>query len=80
MDNFNYIDTPLIINIYRSAKPKAVSAYKVNWYCILSLCDNIYYLDGYLQVSYYCCWSESSQTCTFSFYTVGQKTTQKTQK
>ena len=30
MDNFNYIDIPLMINIYRSAKLKALSAYKVN--------------------------------------------------
>ena len=31
--------------------------------------DNIYYLDDYVQVAYYCCWNQSSQTCTFSFYT-----------
>ena len=30
MDIFNYIDIPLMINIYRSAKPEAVSAYKEN--------------------------------------------------
>ena len=72
MDNFNYIYIPLMINIYPPAKPKAVSAYKVNWYCFLALCDNIYYLDDYLQIAYYCCWSESLQTCTFSFYTVRQ--------
>ena len=63
MDNLIYIDIPLMINICRSSKPKAVSAYKVNWYCFLALYDNIYYLDDYLQVAYYCCWSESSQTC-----------------
>ena len=79
MDNFNYIDIPSMLNIHRSAKPKAVSAYNVNWYCFLALCDNIYYLDDYLQVAYCCCWSESSQTCTFSFYTE-KKPTQKTQK
>ena len=31
MDNFNYIDIPLMINICRSAKPTAVSAYKLKW-------------------------------------------------
>ena len=62
-----------MINLYRSAKPKTVSAYKVNWYCFLALYDNIYYLDDYLLVAYCRCWSESSQTCTFSLYTVRQK-------
>ena len=33
MDIFIYIDIPSMINIYRSAKPEAVSAYKENWYC-----------------------------------------------
>ena len=53
MGNFNYIDIPLMINIHRSAKPKAISDYKVNWYCFLALYDNIYHLDDYLQVAYY---------------------------
>ena len=30
MGIFNYIDIPLMINIYRSAKPEAVSAHKEN--------------------------------------------------
>ena len=35
---------------------------------LLALCDDIYYLDhAYLQVAYYCCWSESSQTCDFVY-------------
>ena len=29
MDNFNYVDILLMINIHRSAKPKAISDYKV---------------------------------------------------